>query len=100
MPPDLGAQPGGVQAHGVDPGADEDVRHRLPVTQAEHLVAVAIVEYAQRPGPRRFHAEHYSSVAGPGAAMSADARLDDHGPATRVPVSRPGPGPGQARRRR
>ena len=63
MAPDLGAQPGRVQADRVYPGTDEDVRNRLPVTDAEHLIAVAIIEYAQRPGPRRFHAEHSTSVA-------------------------------------
>ncbi len=71
--PDLRAQPGGIKAHGMDPGADEDVRNRLLVADTEHLVAVAIIEDAQRPGPCRFHAEHHSSVAGPGRAMVSDA---------------------------
>src|SRR5450631_824188 len=82
MAPDLGAQPGRVQADRVYPGTDEDVRNRLPVTDAEHLIAAAIIEYAQRPGPRRFHAEHHSSVAGPRGAMSAMGGQGDHRPAT------------------
>jgi hypothetical protein len=47
----------------VHPGADEDVRDRGGVTDPEHLIAIAIIEYAQRPGPRRFHAEHNASLA-------------------------------------
>ena len=61
--PHLRAQTGRVEPGRVHPGADEHVGDRLGVTDPEHLVAIAIIEYAQRPGPRRFHAEHSTSVA-------------------------------------
>ena len=32
----------------MDPGADEDVHHRVAVAQLEHVVAIAVVEQAQR----------------------------------------------------
>jgi len=32
----------------MDPGADEDVHHRVPVAQLENVVAIAVVQQAQR----------------------------------------------------
>src|SRR5215470_9711227 len=52
----------------ADPGADEHVDHRVAVAQLDDLIAIAVVEQAQRRRSPRLGAQHTPSVSaeGPG----------------------------------
>src|SRR5262249_38754020 len=61
--PHLPAQPGRVQPSLAYPGADEHVDYRVAVAELDDLVAIAVVEQAQRRRPPRLGAQHTSSVS-------------------------------------
>ena len=92
MPPDLGSEPGRVEAAGPHPGGDENVRHGIAVAQGQHLVAISIVQQAQRPGPRCLDSQHASRVTAP-AGERAGLRASCPLPAGSQP---PGAGSGSA----